>query len=64
MPWPKKGVTHYFAQLGFLDKGGAINVLVISNGWDLEQSPRYGMNDIIIFRYFAYFFLKLKRKND
>ena len=31
----QKGVTHYNAQLGLLDKGGAIKGLVVCNNWDL-----------------------------
>ena len=30
MPWPKIGITHYHAQLGFSDKGSAIKELVTS----------------------------------
>ena len=31
MPWPKKGATHYNAQLGLPDKGLAIKGLVVYN---------------------------------
>ena len=39
MPWPppKKGVTHYRAQLGLPDKGRTIKGLVVCNNWDLEN---------------------------
>ncbi len=36
MPWPQTCATQYHAQLGLLDKGRAIKVLVVCNNWDLE----------------------------
>ena len=30
MPWPKTGITHYQAQLGFLDKRRAIKQLGVT----------------------------------
>ena len=29
MPWPQTGATHYHAQLGLSDKGGAIQGMVV-----------------------------------
>ncbi len=39
MPWPKRGATHYHAQLGLPDKGLAIKGLVdiVCYSWDLES---------------------------
>ncbi len=36
MPWPQTGATLYHAQLGILDKGRAIKVLVVCNNRDIE----------------------------
>ena len=42
MPWPKTGATHYNAQLGLLDKGRGIKVLLVY--WML---PQEGQNPLM-----------------
>ena len=34
-PWPKTGVTHYYAKLELPIKGSAIEGLVVCNSWDV-----------------------------